>query len=171
MKLIELRGKYGKGLFAKIDDKNFNKVSCFKWYGIKDNRCIYAVYHNKSGSKPIFMHRLILGITDPKIKIDHYDNDGLNNQESNLRIATSAQNTHNKRKNINSLSSYKGVCRVIVKGKNKVNVYWKTCIRVNNKSIQKYSKTEIEAAIKYDELALEHFGKFANINFPKNKTK
>lgn len=43
-------------------------------------------------STTILMHRIILGVTDPDLEVDHRDNDGLNNQRGNLRTCTHQEN-------------------------------------------------------------------------------
>jgi len=57
----------------------------------------------------MFMHRLILGLTDPKIQGDHRNGDGLNNQRDNLRPATNQQNKHNQSMRSDNTSSVRGV--------------------------------------------------------------
>jgi hypothetical protein len=105
------------------------------------------------------MHQQIMGGTG----FDHGYGDGLNNQRYNLRPATSSQNSMNRRKPVLSrvsTSQYKGVSRVRDR--------W----RVQIKSVDKatthggYYSTEIEAAKRYDELAKQHYGEFAKLNFP-----
>ena len=53
------------------------------------------------------MHRVIMGF--PSLLVDHIDCNGLNNQRDNLRTASTAQNTHNRRKGKNNTTGYKGV--------------------------------------------------------------
>lgn len=57
------------------------------------------------------MHRLILGLVDPKIHADHIDGNRLNNCRSNLRTATSAQNAQNLRRKgrPNNTTGFRGV--------------------------------------------------------------
>lgn len=115
MKLIPLSpnskkisGKY----FAMVDDEDYEWLIKFTWSVQFDLNTIYAVRHTsrKLGKqKTIKMHREILGITNPKIKIDHIDHNGGNNQRSNLREATCSQNSMNKSCVKNSSSKYIGV--------------------------------------------------------------
>jgi hypothetical protein len=48
----------------------------------------------RSGS--CYMHRFILGITDPNIQVDHVDHRGLNNRRLNLRRANYSNNQFNR---------------------------------------------------------------------------
>lgn len=59
--------------------------------------------------KHIRLHRFLLGVTDPKIIIDHFDRDPLNNRKSNLREATFSVNGHNKIKSKFNTSGRTGV--------------------------------------------------------------
>jgi hypothetical protein len=109
------------------------------------------------------MHRLILGLGygDPQ-KVDHIDGDGLNNRRSNLRIATNKTNRWNSAAVNGARSPYKGVNWQQFKGK---NGKWRAQISVDGK--QRHLglfKTEIEAAVAYDEAALELHGPFARLN-------
>jgi hypothetical protein len=75
-----------------------------------------------------------------------------------LRMATSSQNRCNSKSSQtkNRTSRYKGV---YWSSKDK---RWGTSIMINGKRIYKtYLKTETEAALKYNELAIKHHGEFA----------
>jgi hypothetical protein len=115
-----------------------------------------------SGRKKVteYMHRLIMGVTDPKIDVDHRDGNGLNNTYDNLRVATHAQNIQNCKKQVTSTSRFKGVSW------RKDEQLWVARIQVNGKSrFLHYHKTEEDAARAYDLAATEHFGDFAKLNF------
>lgn len=43
------------------------------------------------GNKTFRQHRLVLGITDPKIHVHHLDNNGLNNNKDNLIAVSPAR--------------------------------------------------------------------------------
>jgi hypothetical protein len=57
------------------------KAPAGKWYATA-----------KRNGHTILMHRVILGVTDPHVQVDHRDNDGLNNIRDNLRTCTHKQN-------------------------------------------------------------------------------
>lgn len=92
--------------------------------------------------------------------IDHIDNDPTNNRRSNLRPATVMQNSQNAPKHRKKCSSvYKGVCF------HKRKKLWMTLICANKKSyFVGYYRTEIEAAIAYNQKAKELHGDFAFLN-------
>lgn len=104
----------------------------------------------------VYMHRLIMGATEGYI--DHVNGDKLDNRRSNLRVCTQQQNIHNSQGRKGS-SNYKGVSWDKTRGK------WKACIGINYKRIQigRYP-TELEAAIAYNQKALELHGEYAVLN-------
>jgi hypothetical protein len=166
MKTIQLT----KGFVALVDDADFAAVSQYKWRALVDKRRgkVYAVrkaHGSHSTRKSLYLHREILGVTDPTIKVDHRNGDGLDDQRGNLRSCTTAQNNMNQRKRINPLSSrYKGVCWHKRDGK------FQAEIKINGKSkFLGMFTDELDAALTYDSAAREHFGEFACCNFPLKK--
>lgn len=108
--------------------------------------------------KKFFLHRLIMGVIDEDIYVDHKDGDGLNNVKSNLRKCSPSQNSMNRGKTIKNLVGLKGVSR---SKDGKFTVH----ISVRNVKIHGGTfKTAEEAALKYNELAREHHGEFAYQN-------
>ena len=99
MKTIELT----QGYIALVDDADFDRVSAHKWYANVDRRRgkVYA-YRKTHGPhdkrKSIYLHRVLLGVSDPKVRVDHDDGNGLNNQRYNLRPCTNGQNNMNQQK-------------------------------------------------------------------------
>lgn len=153
-----------KGFFALVDDEDFEKVNQFKWCAGVKNNVVYAMRRIRISTgrwSTQKLHRFILGITDPKIQIDHRDHDGLNNQRENLRVCTNRQNQQNVRKLTAwaTTSQFKGVCQRRRDNK------WRSRIEVNGKREHLgYFNSEVEAAIAYDRAALQHFGEFAHTN-------
>ena len=106
--------KLTQGKVALVDDEDFDFLNQWKWCAHKDGNNFYAVrvdYSNgRANKKFLSMHRVLLGLTDPKIFPDHKDGDGLNNQRYNLRIATPSQNVINsKTSGKDKTSIYRGV--------------------------------------------------------------
>ncbi len=152
---------------AIVDDKDFERVSQFKWHLSRCKRSYYAKRSIKINGRgaTVLLHRFILGLRPGDPDVDHANRDGLNNHRSNLRLATKRQNMHNRRKTYlrsghRTSSKYKGVCwhRHIRK--------WAASIRVNGKLRHLgYFASEIKAAATYDRAAVRAFGKYARINF------
>lgn len=149
--------KLTKGMFAQVDDWNYDWLNQWNWYASKGWKTYYAKRDvKKDGIKTrIFMHRQIMNA--PKgVEVDHKDHNGLNCQEFNMRNCTHAQNQMNK--TAYGVSSYLGVYY------NQGHI--RAVIRINGKQKHLgYFKTEEKAARAYDKEAKLHHGKFANLNF------
>ena len=101
-----------QGKVAIIDDADLDLVSGYRWQARKDDRRWYAqtVVRRADGSRTTLnMHRLILGLTDPAIKTDHRDGNGLNNRRRNIRACTNAENMRNRGAYAKNKSGFKGV--------------------------------------------------------------
>jgi hypothetical protein len=150
-KIIQL----SQGYSAIIDDEDFERVIQHKWHTRKMSfEHIYA--STRINKKQIFLHRFILEMVDAKIKIDHINGNGLDNQRHNLRLATHAQNMANRK----SKKKYKGV-RIDTHRK---TIKYRVELQHEGKSYRQSFKTEIEAAKAYNEMALKYHGEFANLN-------
>lgn len=150
-----------QGKVAIVDDEDFSRVSCFKWSLAKRDTRNYARRMTEIiGERQVFsyLHREILKVGD--LRIDHINGDGLDNRKSNLRSATSSQNSFNKSKGGNSLYVFKGVRRTH-------SGRWSA--RIMQDYIEYWIgifDTEVEAAKAYDKEAVRRFGEYAKCNFP-----
>ncbi len=156
--LIELTS----GSTSEIDDSD-SWVAKFRWNERRSpkEKTTYAVA--TVDGKRVSLHRLIMGLTDPKIQVDHRDRNGLNNKRSNLRIATKSQNMANRGPDKNNTSGFKGVHSHTKKGYS----FWRAEITVNRKRIALGQRVDKEKAARlYDEAAVKYFGEFAVTNFP-----
>jgi hypothetical protein len=155
------RIKLTQGLYALVDDEDYERINKYKWYANKIRYTYYAVSANygKEYNGSTLMHRAILG--DPAgIPIDHINHNGLDNRRENIRTCSGSQNNMNSRKSINRTSKYKGVSWC------KSSIRWQVDIGIMGKGIYLgHFNNEIEAAHAYDTKAKELFGEFANTNF------
>lgn len=162
-KLIELT----QGKQAIVDDEDFEWLNQWKWYAHKDKKTWYArrSYGPRIERKSINMHTFIMGLNQGQ-KVDHRNNNGLDNRRDNLRECTNSQNATNstKRKG-NFTSRYKGVSW------DKRDKNWRAQIMVDykKKRIGNFDN-EIDAAKAYDRFAIELHGEYASINFPVRMT-
>lgn len=154
MKEIQLT----QGQVALVDDQDYEFLSQWKWYAQKDRYTYYAV--RRDGKKRMKMHRQVLGLGyDSNLVGDHRDHNGLNNQRSNLRVATKSQNAANRLSRKNSTSKYLGVSI------DRLGKSWQ--VHVVKGKAQKYVglfDNEESAALAYNKAAAEIHGEFASLN-------
>lgn len=146
-----------QGYVTVLDKEDLHLVSNHKWslHNASDKN-LYAI--SGEDGKNNLMHRVILGITDPNIKIDHRDGDGLNNRRMNLRICTMSQNQWNVGIRQDNTSGFKGVSKHKSSGK------WRARITAHNKvHYLGHYKTPEEAYAAYCSAALELHGEFARV--------
>lgn len=86
-----------KNWLVQVDDEDLEKVSLYKWHVHLDDTNVYAcrrVFQNGKRKK-IYMHRFLMGVTDPDAVVDHDNRDGLDNRKANLIVTTRAENNRN----------------------------------------------------------------------------
>ena len=150
--------------YAKVDPADYKRLRKYKFIARKGTSCFYAQMLEPNvitSKKVLHMHQIILEVPDGLI-VDHINNDGMDNRSANLRAATRAQNSRNRKKFPRKCSSkYKGVYL------HKSSLKWQARIMFEKKRIYLgYFKNEIDAAKAYDEAAKKYHGEFACLNFP-----
>ena len=100
--------KLSQGLFALVDDDDYEELNQYKWYADKGCNTYYVVRNDYSNGqhKRIKIHRAIMG-TPKGLCTDHKNGNGLDNRKENLRIVSTRQNCQNK--HIKKSSQYVGV--------------------------------------------------------------
>jgi hypothetical protein len=138
-----------KGKVAQVDDEDFEWLNQRKWH--YNGRYASSVINGKTA----YMHRLILGLTARHQITDHIDNDGVNNQRTNLRECTQGQNLCNRQPWLKK--TYKGVW--------KNNGRWTSEVMLGGE--RKYLgcfDTQEQALVAHDRAAKDFHGEFAKTN-------
>lgn len=131
-----------------IDKEDFDKVSAHSWC------CSRGYMETRTKQKVIRMHRLIMGVSNPKEKIDHINHNKSDNRRKNLRTCTHMENCSNNLTSKNNTSGQTGV--IFHKGK------WEVRIKHNYKNfyLGRFDTFEkaVEARIAKE---IELFGEFS----------
>jgi hypothetical protein len=130
----------------------------------KDYRSYYAMITvyltNEAGKKPnkyLLLHRLIMNVKNPRIKVDHINHNTLDNRKTNLRLCSNSNNNRNReRKNSNNKSGYRNVCWL--KKYNK----WCDQLQINGKNtiLGKFDDVD-EAGTFAEQMRQKYYGEYA----------
>lgn len=153
-----------RGLFAIVDDQDFDLVSRYNWYAVPADQNAEKFYAGtsrgtgKSGrSRCIRMHRLILEPPSDML-VDHINGDGLDNRRSNIRVADLTQNNINR--TFENPLGFRGVERM-KEGNFRAKINCRGVVTRTGRF-----ETVEDAARAYDALAIKLHGEFAMLNFP-----
>jgi hypothetical protein len=137
---------------AVVDEEDFEKVAEQVWYlmtrGTHRKRYYAQAFGKASDGRrqPLYMHRVILGLTKRTQHADRIDGEGLNNRRSNLWPTTAGQNNQNQWKTKAyagrpTSSRFRGVSWETAKQR------WRGQIRMNGTQVfSRLFRTELEAA-------------------------
>lgn len=113
---VNLDGEYGIGWTLKgeefwFDKEDYDVIKKYCWHY---NCRGYLETNDSISKKQILLHRLVMGVTDPKVEVDHKRHPPrrehkVDNRKSNLRIVTHADNAKNHIIQINNTSGVSGV--------------------------------------------------------------
>lgn len=142
---------------AIVDNKDFEKLSKFKWSAKYDKytKSFYAVRGVVVNGKShqVTMHSEILNSS----MVDHVNHDTLDNRRENLRVCDHSKNAANCKIHKDNRSGFKGVTFE----RNK----WRSRIGFAGKMIHLgFFETAKLAANAYNQAAKKYFGEFANLN-------
>lgn len=145
-----------RGFVARIDESDWSFVSLYMWHTHKGRSKLYARSRDAQG-KVVYMHRLLLGVNDPSVLVDHDDLDGLNNCRYNLSEIGRGGNAH--KAVYDGTSGFRGVTF-----DTKLQKY-RARIQVDGKQIYLgvFDRAK-DAGKAYDAAAIEHYGADAMTN-------
>lgn len=150
-----------RGLFALVDDEDYDRVRHLTWSAQKSVRTFYAVrgYRINGKFKMDLLHRVIMNAPDA-MQVDHIDANGLNCRRANMRVCTVKENHRNMRKPLSAKTSpFKGVHWATQRAKWVARIHW------DDKGYTLgYFDDEIAAAQRYNREARLRFGEFALLN-------
>ena len=131
-----------QGKYALVDNKDFEWLSQWKWCFLR-GCAVRGVMKNRK-RWTVYMHREVN--CTPKDKFtDHINGNALDNRRLNLRICSTAENSHNQKIRKGGTSKYKGV--YWYKRTNR----WRASITLNCKITPLgYFKNELDAAKAYN---------------------
>lgn len=158
--------KLTRGLVSLVDDEDYDRVMQFCWQGYPHCKTFYAQRSMQLGNgkqKTVQLHRFILKLEAKTPIVDHRDGNGLNNQKSNLRLCSLAENARHLIRPPKNNTGYRGVYF----DRNKERYIVQAHDRFGKKMWVGTFKDLIEAALAFDRHAREHYGEFCGrLNFP-----
>src|SRR5699024_7219964 len=109
-----------------------------------------------------FMHRVISD-TPKEMYTDHIDGNTLNNRKSNLRNVSQSQNTKNARQKYKATTEHNGAY-YFRRNQDMIGKREATIQRDEKQVGLGYFKSEIEAALAYNEAAIQEHKEYASLN-------
>ena len=149
-----------QGKVAIVDDEDYEYLMQWKWHlscnGYARRSVDFYKQNGKRSGYSVFMHRQLIS-APIQFKVDHINNNRLDNRRLNIRLCTDRQNSYNSKARKNNKSGFKGVC--------KEGSCFRADISINGKKIYLGRfKCKIEAARVWNEAALKYHGEFAKLN-------
>lgn len=154
------------GHIVLIDEADWDALKTWIWHVIPQtrHRSKFRVrgYPLGSRNKRTYLHRAIVGISDPKVEVDHINGDPLDNRKCNLRVLDRHRNQQNRKtRNRNNRSGFTGVSF------SKSHRKWVAVLTVDYCPIfLGHFDSPVDAARAYDRTAREWHGPDAATNFP-----
>ena len=131
-----------------VDDEDYELLSKYNWSINYKNKNIPIFVRGKVNGKHIMLSRFLLNPPRNKV-VDHINGNIFDNQKSNLRICTQAQNTLNRKMPNTNTTGFKGVYieKITRKDKTKYTIF-ASMIVFKGKMFRKRNK-DINICIKW----------------------
>ena len=116
MRLLPVKDK-DQECWTVVDDIDYLWAQEYNWHlsngyvARNQRRGVPGLLPTDRKAVRMFLHREILGLKHGRrdVVVDHIDGDPLINVRSNLRVASYAENAHNRRDRLDGTSRYRGV--------------------------------------------------------------
>lgn len=160
----DLSGDYGKGYTEKgeefwFDLEDYDLISEYCWHTDSVGYLVAGIKNNQNKYTTIKLHRLIMGVKDPVLQVDHIGHNLFDNRKKNLRVVSNQENARNKRILSSNTSGATGVYL-----DKKCNV-WVAQIKTNEKVIVLGRYSDFDAAVSVRKEAEEkYFGEYSYDN-------
>lgn len=153
-----LDGKLPEGVL--IDEEDRELVASYNNWHIRKRGDVSAISLKLNKGQRTYsyykLHRVIMGVTDPKVVVDHINRNRLDNRKVNLRLCTNQENCRNMSLKKNNTSGFSGV--MWDKTRNK----WVARLKLNRHSKHLGRFDTIEEAISARLFAEDYyFGQYA----------
>lgn len=172
---LALIGKYGHGLYSQLSTEDYVEAQQWQWrldrelgrkasYVTRGER-VDGVFINRYLHVWVMVRALGRAIR-PGHEVDRINGDTLDNRRENLREVTHSQNQMNRRVRYTSSSGLKGVSETAF-GSLEVQIQFQK----DKDYLAVFPKSEegLELAARfYDVIAIQLFGEFARLNFPRS---
>lgn len=81
------------GGVALVDDEDYPRLAGQRWHRARNKNTDYA-----RNTSCVGMHRIVLGLSDSRLHVDHINGNGLDNRRCNLRAVSVGDNLRGHRK-------------------------------------------------------------------------
>ena len=141
-----------------FDKEDYEKIKNYCWNYHKNKHGGY-IEANDLENGIVKLHRVVMGETNPKVKIDHIKHNTFDNRKSQLRSSTNQENCRNHIIHSNNTSGETGVSW------EKETGMWRARIFINGKGIHLGRFTDFDEAVKVRKKAEEkYFGEYSYDN-------
>lgn len=150
MKLLPVWYKGTTVAQAKVDDRDYNQCSEFKWNYSPQRRRTVAYARAWDGKKYIYLHALVLGGTTRTLQGCHLNHNGLDNRRKNLALGTPRQNGLDRSQlQPNNTTGTTGIRLVTTRVRKRP---WGAYIRIAGKQHERFFLSRKEAVVYRREL-------------------
>lgn len=171
----DLSGMYGIGYCSNsgkefyFDKEDYDLIKKYTWRDDKNGYIVASTNKNHDNVCSVFLHRIVMGLEDNELQVDHVGHNTYDNRKEYLRIVTRSENESNRAIMKNNKSGVPGVW-----WDSKDNC-WLAYIGKNNKRIKLGSFSDFNEAVSARKIAEEkYFGEHSydnSINMYNNQTK